>query len=1150
MWTITLTLTLLAFTAMPLHAQIVYGSVVGSVVDPSGSLIPKTSVHALHEATGATRDTSTDERGNFQIQGLQVGSYTFTFQHPSFKKYERRNVVLSPNERLALEPVQLEVGAMAETISVVSEGAAVQTATGDRTGVISGDQVENLTVINRDFAALASLMAGVVTEAGSETQGFGGNSTFYVQGSRQTGNNITVDGLPAGDLGNGYQVTTFLSMDSVAMVRIQVSNYQAEFGRKPGAGIQAITRSGTRAFHGAGYGYFRNDIFNANDYFNNRGGVPKPSYEYQTAGFNIGGPLFWPGKFNSGRTKLFFFGSTEYLHERRPQPIRQLTMPSAAERVGDFRDSRDLNGALITINDPANNRSPFPNNVLPTSRIVPAMQKYLNLLPLPNFSDLAISARRYNYQVQESLEIPKHTETARVDWNTTQNSSIYFRFNNWWENVQGFAVPGGNANWGWMPNTYLNTSRTAVLSGTHILGPRALIEASMGVNRATESGPPQNQADLDRINRVKSGALIPQFYPQNNPLNLAPQASFGGITGAPSVTYEERFPLQGSDTLFTWTTNLTVTRSSHTLKFGFWAERARNFEGASGNFAGTFDFQRNANNPYNVNHPYAQELLGLFYSYVESTTRPWEQGRSTVLEWFAQDNWKVSRKLTLDVGFRVAWSQPYHSFRREEAGFAPDRFDASRAAVLLAPFLQGSARVARNPVTGEIFPNVAIGALAPGIGIPLNGMVDTKTDTAYPAGLRYTSWGFAPRLGFAYDPFGKGRTAVRGGFGLFNETREPGNRALNTYRNPPYRSDPVIYYGDVNTFTSLPSLTFPTAVSGFDSNRPLPVTMNFSLGIQQYVGWRTVVDVSYVGTLSRHMLQARNLNAAPFGTNFKSSSLDPTNAGRPLPAAFLLPYTGYNAITYFSYDSSSNYNSLQTSANRQFAKGLQFGVAWTWSKAMNYADTVSSVVSTLVNPRVWNYGRAGFDRTHVVKANWTWDLPRASRVWNHSVVRWVADGWQSSGIATFQSGAPSGISASVTTATDITGSPTDTGVRPNLIGKPALPSGDKTFSRYFNTAAFGPPAIGTPGNAAKDLYRLPGINSWDMSLLKNFKLPREGWRLQIRVETYNTFNHAQFTTVDSAARFDALGNQTNTRFGEITGSRLPRRMQLAVRFTY
>lgn len=1147
---VTIALAVLALAALPLDAQVVYGSVVGSVLDASGGVIPGTAVRALNEATGARRETRTDERGNFQLQGLQVGSYTFTFEHASFKKLERSNVVLSPNERLALEPVQLEVGAVAETISVVAEGAAVQTATSDRTGVISGDRVENLTVINRDFAALASLMAGVVTEPGAETQGFGGNSTFYVQGSRQTGNNITVDGLPAGDLGNAYQVTTFISMDSIATVRIQVSNYQAEFGRKPGAGIQAITRSGTRSFHGAAYGYFRNDAFNANDFFNNRNHVPKPSYEYQTAGFNIGGPLYWPGKFNSSRGKLFFFASGEYLHERRPQPIRQVTMPTLAERQGDFRDSRDLNGAVITINDPADARRPFPGQVIPASRIHPYTQKYLNLLPEPNFFDLGISARRYNYQVQESLEIPKHTETARVDWNATQNSNIYFRFNNWWENIQGFAVPGGNANWGWMPNTYRNTSRTAVVSGTHIIGPTALVEASMGLNRATESGPPQKQSDVERISRVKSGVLLPQFHPENNPLNLVPQASFGGITGAASATYEGRFPLRGTDTLFTWNANLTLTRSPHTLKFGFWAERARNFEGEDGNFAGTFNFQRNVNNPYNANHPYAQALLGLFYSYTESSARPWEQGRSTIFEWFAQDNWKVTRRLTLDMGFRLAWSGPYHSFRREEAGFVPDRYDPARQAVLLEPYRNGNQRVARNPVTGELFPNVAIGALAPGVGNPFNGMVDTGVDTSYPAGLRYASWGYAPRFGFAFDPFGKGKTAVRGGFGIFNETREPGNRALQTYRNPPYRLDPIIYFGDVRTFTSVPSLSFPTGTSGFDANRVLPTTMNFSLGVQQYLAWRTIVDVAYVGTLSRHMLQARDLNAVPFGTDFLPSSLDPTNAGRPLPAAFLRRYTGYNDIRYFSYDSSSNYNSLQASANRQFARGLQFGVSWTWSKAMNYADTVSSIVSTLVSPRVWNYGRAGFDRTHVMKINWTWDVPRLSRVWNHGLIRWVADGWQSSGIATFQSGPPAGISASVTTAADITGSPTDTSVRPNLIGKPALPRGEKTFSRYFNTDAFAPPTIGTPGNAAKDLIRRPGINSWDMSLLKNFKLPREGWRMQIRVETYNTFNHTQFTTVDAAARFDAQGRQTNARFGEITGSRLPRRMQLAIRFTY
>ena len=1145
-----ISLLMLALSCVSLRAQVVYGSMVGSVIDSTNSVIPNTLVRLIHEATGAVRETKTDERGGFQVSGLQVGAYTLIVEHPDFKKYERKNIVLSPNERLALEPIQLEVGALAETISVVAEGATVQTATGDRTGIITGDQVENLTVINRDFAVLASLMAGVVMEPGSETQGFGGTAQFYVQGMRQTGNNITVDGLPAADLGNAYQVTTYLSMDAVATVKIQVSNYQAEFGRKPGAGIQAVTRSGTRQYHGSGYFYARDDFFNANDFFNNRNGVPKPSYNYKIAGFNMGGPLYWPGKFNTAKKSLFFFASGEYLHERRPQPIRQVTMPTAAERQGDFSDSRDLNGALITVNDPANNRTPFPGNRVPASRFYTPMQKYLELLPLPNFTDISISARRYNYQVQESLEIPKHTETVRVDWNASANTNVYFRFNNWWENIQGFAVPGGNANWGWLPNTYKNTSKTAVLSGTHILSPTTLLEASMGVNRHKELGPPQRQSDVDRLNRVKSGVTIPQFHPENNPLNLVPQATFGGITGAANTTYESRFPLRGTDTLFTWTANMTHTRSPHTFKFGFWAERARNFEGNDGNFAGTIDFSRNVNNPYNANHPYAQALLGLFYSYTESTRRPWEQGRSTLIEWFVQDNWKATRRLMLDFGVRFAWSQPYHSYRREEAGFAVDRYDPAKAVVLLAPYMQGNQRVARNPVTGQIFPNVAIGAIAPGIGNIDNGMIDTAVDRSFPAGLRYSSWGVAPRFGFAYDPFGKGKTAIRGGFGFFHDTREPGNRQLQTYRNPPYRRDPVMYYGDLRALLDMPSLDFPTAVSGFDANRKLPLTMNYSFGVQQYLAWRTILDVAYVGTLGRHLMQARNINAAPFGTNFLPSSQDPTNPGRPLPASFLRPYLGYNNITYFAYDSTSNYNSLQASANRQFARGLQFGATWTWSKAMNYADTVSAAISTLVNPRVWNYGRAGFDRTHVMKINWNWNLPNASRLADNRLVRWTLDGWQSSGIATFQSGGPSGISVSVTTAADITGSPTDTAARPQLIGKPTLPRSERTFSRYFNTEAFAAPVIGTPGNAAKDLIRLPGVNSWDMSLLKNFKLPKEGWKLQIRVETYNTFNHPQFTTVDTAARFDGQGRQTNARFGEITGSRLPRRMQFALRFTY
>ncbi len=962
---------LFLFTVSAAHAQVVYGSLTGTVTDTSGAAIAAAKVTAIHEATTTERKTQSGPDGTFLFSGLTPGAYTIVASQDGFTAFRRTGIVLSPNETISTGALRLSVGSLTETVTVTATGATVQTTSGERSGIITSDQIENLSVINRDFSALVSLMPGVVTEPGSETQGFGGTSTYNVQGTRDTGNNITIDGMPAADLGNARSTTSYVSMDSVATVKILVSNFQAEFGRKPGAGIQAITKSGGNQFHGAAYAYKRHEQFNANDFFNNRDGLAKPRYRYSTLGFNIGGPIF--------KKKLFFFASTEDIREARPQAIRQLTMPTAAERAGNFSDSRDLNGTLIPVRDPLNERTQFPDNVVPASRILPSTQKFLNLLPSPNFFDLNVSARRFNYQVQESLDIPKHMETARTDWIQSEKQTIYFRYNNWWEDVRGWAVPAGNANWGWLPSNYKNTSQTAVLSATRIVSPSTLLEVSAGVARHTETGGALNPERLTELNREKSGATLPQFFPGFNPLNLVPQATFAGVTGAPSMTIEARFPIRGSDTLFTTNGNMTRHTGAHTMKAGYIMERAINIESDNANFTGTYSFNRNTNNPNDSNHPYANTLLGNFDSYTESTARPNEKAGSTTVEWFAQDNWKAARRLMLDIGFRFAWGQPYHSLRRREAAFRPDQYDPAQRVQLIQPGRSGNRRVGVHPVTGAIFPTEAIGAIAPDTGNSLNGIVNRVTDSSYPQGMRQTGGvKTAPRFGFVYDPFGKGKTAVRGGWGAFFEVRERGNGGAGFFRNPPLRLDPIIYQGSVADFGALPRLNFPSATSGFDARRPLARVMTFSFGVQQDIGWGTIADVSYVGSLGRHLVQARNLNAIPYGTNFLPSSLDSTNANRPLPAAFLRPYPGYNDIRYFYYTGNSNYHS-QATANRRFIKGMQFGAAWTWSKAMDYTDTEDALLAMFVNPRVWNYGRAGFDRTHIVKLNWIWDAPKLSR---------------------------------------------------------------------------------------------------------------------------------------------------------------------------
>lgn len=1127
-------------------AQQVTGSMFGSVIDPSGSAVPSADVSVVQTETKSERQTRTDAQGNFVLNAMPPGTYELKITAEGFKRLVKTNIVLPPSERLSLGSLSLEIGQVAEEVTVTAEGAAVQTASSEHSGLVTSTQVQNLAVVNRNFSVLVSLLPGVVSGVPPDTTGYSGGMSFNVAGGRATGNNFTVDGLPIADLGAAVQSVDFISMDSVREVKILVSNFQAEFGRKPGASVQAVTKSGTATYHGTAYWYFRNEDLNANNFFNNRSGLAKPRYRYTTAGGNIGGPV--PLPHGIAKNKLFFFFSQEVLREQRPLGVQNLTMPTIAERQGDFSNSLNLNGSVIPINDPTTGK-PFPGNIIPASRINRLGQGLLKLFPQPNFFNTVISRNAYNYQFQESLNVPKHIETVRADYNPTSKLMLYARFNNWWEEASGYNVSAGGPAWPWIPSKYNNTNKTGVADATFVLSPSTVLEVSSGYMRWQEADP-LAQSAIDGVNRQKTGVLLPQFYPQYNPLGLLPQASFGGRSRTPSITYDGRFPITGLDRLWTWNGTLSRSQGSHNLKAGLWAERSMNNKGQNGNFAGNFNFGRDVNNPLDSNDPYSNAMLGNFSQYAESTSRPAVAGRSPLLEWFVQDTWKVNRRLTLDFGVRFGWAQPYYNKDGQLAGFVPGLWDPSQAVQLWEPAKVGGKRSALNPLTGQTAPAAFIGAIAAGAGNPFNGMVYIRTNPSYPQALRYSSGlKTAPRIGFAYDPFGKGKTAIRGGFGIFYEMREMGIRQFNTYSNPPIQLNPVIYYGNIDTLLNSTGATFPSVSSGFDAQWPVARTMNVSFGVQQDIGFHTILDVSYNASLARHLQQGRNLNAIPFGANFAAQNQDPTTPGKPLSAVFLRHYPGYNNINYYSYDGNSSYHSLQVSANRRFAKGLQFGFAWTWSKAMDYGDTNTALLSTLISPRVWNYGVAGFDRTHVVKINFTYDIPRASNLWNNRVIKGALDNWQVSGIVTMQSGAPLGIGLSFVNAVDTTGSPTD-GARTMMVQSPILPKGERTFSRNFNTDAFRAPAVGTFGNAPPSPIRGPGLNNWDMSLFKNIPLHRERLKMQLRGEFYNVFNHTQFTNWNTTATFDAQGNQANALFGQATAAAAARRIQLALRLTF
>ncbi|MBI3279048.1 MAG: hypothetical protein HYZ57_04300, partial [Acidobacteria bacterium] len=707
----------------------------------------------------------------------------------------------------------------------------------------------------------------------------------------------------------------------------------------------------------------------------------------------------------------------------------------------------------------------------------------------------------------------------------------------------------GGLNWPQTVKTWGTHPKSLTTRYTRVFSPTVLNEFSFGwlTQPADDT---YTDDELRKVQRDAVGFRAGQLAPQANPLGIIPNATFGGVPGNPAaLTVEGRFPLYNRYNLFNWADNLTLNRAGHTLKAGVYIERFYRHQKKATPFNGSINFGRNVNNPLDTNYAYANAALGVFNSYSEITDAAWMNVRTYGVEWFVQDNWKVNRKLTLDLGVRCYLIPPLLERDDMLAGFVAERYDPAKRAQLIQPGRNASgARAGVHPVTGEIYPAALIGALAPGAGDPYNGMLVASQAKDYPRGLmnsRGLQWG--PRVGFAFDPWGDGKTAIRGGFGIFYNRFFTETFFGPLVGQPPILLTPVITYGALANLRSSSSVVFPGNVFGADRQGMVPQVMNFSLSVQRDLGAGVVFDLGYAGSLGHHLYWRRDTNPVPLGANFDPANLDPTTPGRALPAPFLRPIVGYNNITIMEGAGSSNYHSLQVQAKRHFRGGLEFGFAWTWSKAMDFNDTDTEAISPLVPVRVWNYGLASFDRTHVVNINYIWDVPRA-RVAN-AIAAQILNGWQISGITSFTSGAPRGIGLSTVTPFDFTGSPSQ-GARTDVAGNPVLPKSERTFSRNFRTEVFRMPAVGAVGNAAKSVIRGPGINNFDMALFKTFPI-RESVRLQFRWELYNAFNHTQFANLDTNARFDVTtGQQVNGRFGEFTAARNPRQMQFALRFYF
>jgi hypothetical protein len=917
---------------------------------------------------------------------------------------------------------------------------------------------------------------------------------------------------------------------------------------------------------------------------------------------------------------MFFFWSQEYWPTTKPGTLLHWMMPTALEKQGNFSASVDKSGKPVFIKDPdliaqgkvcnkAGDPGCFPNAIIPASRINPDTQKLLALLPTGNATPLGqFGGGNYNYITQGSVKTPVNQQVLRVDYNITQKLHSYFRGMRTTTEQNGPNVASVNAAMQWgVPFVYSTPGKNASLNLTYIASPNLINELNIGFASWNETSRFSNSGDIAKFQRDKIGMNLGQYNPTYNPLNLVPRASWGGSAGfqvvnAPQVLFDNRFPLSNDTRSWQVQDSITKVWNRHTSKAGFYLQKGNYLQRHIGStFDGQFSFDTNTSNPLDTGYAYANGILGAYNSYTEGSNTVDYNPQWWVTEWYLQDSWKVLPRLTLDYGLRFTYDIPTVLDKGQGAGWVQSRYDKTKVpqlyqpvngpkgrSAIINPSIAGPAGSATNPYQ----PAVYIGQFVPNSGDYSNGVV-VNTDPNFPRSLRESNGLLvAPRVGFAWDALGNGKTAFRGGAGLFYNTREGGGTVGDYSLIAPLVYNPVQNYGDAKQFanncsgsacSSGTTLISPQATRILQFNRPIETMFNAMLGVQQAIGFQTVLDVSYVGTFGRHLNEQIDNNEVPYLSQFSAANVDPSQNTKytpilghtaadcpaktstislvycqpvPLSDNFFRPIPGFTNVNLRSYSGTSAYHSLQMQATRRFAHGLQFGVVYTWSKVMTDNDTVNGAVGVYQPHRWWNWGLASFDRTNNFVGHWSWDLPKGSTHFSNFATRFLLDNWQYSGIAEFISGAPQTVTLS-TGGVNLTGG--GDGARPIVNTDPMLGKGDRTVTRYFKADAFVMPTPreipteSTPGITRSTMFRGPGTNNFDMAVNKNFPI-REGMMFQVRVEAYNVMNHASFNKVDTTAIFGASSvvgsSQTSPTLGNLTGDRGPRTMQLSGRFNF
>ncbi|MBK5291888.1 MAG: carboxypeptidase regulatory-like domain-containing protein [Acidobacteriia bacterium] len=1108
----------------------------GVVKDASGAVVANANVTIKSEATGLERKFTTNESGYYVAASIPPGFYTVTVEATGFKKSVRTQNKLDPNVASQIS-VTLEVGAVAETVEVVASAAAIQSESATLGKLIDNAQIRNMQLNGRNPVMLALLKPGV---RGGSLAGFSFGLTsggFSINGSRSQDNLITFDGAVAiRTRSNGTSIGV-ADVDTVSEIQILTANYSAEYGRAAGGQIRIVTKSGTQRFHGDFYEYFRNSALDANSWTRNQSATTNfvAPFRYNQYGYNVNGPVYIPGKWNTNKNKLFFLWGQEWIKYRRDTTVTR-TVPSNGMRQGDFSELLGTNlffNAPRAIRDPLNGQ-PFAGNIIPQNRLSPNGVALLRAYPTPTPGFVVGNS---NWLAAAGAPQNQRKDTVSIDFNPADKHQFRFRFQNY--NFDDYSPFDGNFDR--VPRTFKRPNQTASLNYIWTISPTMVNETLVtgSVDRVkigvdTSSG---------RFDRTQYGINYPYLFPAGKEIgNRIPTITIANVSELSGGPY----PASSAGPIYVFSNNFTKIQGNHTLKFGVLFERSgqNDFDqinvsgvpGGTNNQNGRFVFSDTRAGAPTSGLALANSALGLYDTYAEIGIRSYTPYRGHMFEWFVQDGWRVTSKLRLELGLRHSIIQPYYSLWGNMSLFDPAYF-------------QSSLRAPVNPANGLVLTNELArrfnGVLIPGEGWPdsAKGRVPIADSGEYNFLFRgepkqYSNIHkllFQPRLGLAYSLAPK--SVIRSGVGRYT-TRLGVSDSIFLGGNAPLQPLASLSTGSVDNpgGSAGGSSNFPLSVNTQDKIFKNPESWIWNVTYERELAFSTTLEVSYVGRHGLHAQRERNINQLTPGTTFANPGIN---------VDFLRPYAGFGAIRITNNEANSRYNGFQLGINRRFTRGFAYGFAYTYSKSSDNGSAQRDVIPNAFDANnLW--GPSTFDTRHVAVINFMYELPILRG--NTELLGKLLGGWQITGVTQFQSGTP----GTVATGDDFAGVGTGSGSQiwnrnsDIVYTKQFSPArNDPNFwfqPRNGSTPIFTEPARGTFTNQLnRGLIYSPGFQNWNLGLFKNF-LIREGHALQLRFEAFNWINLPNWNGVDT--------NPRSATFGKVTEKSSERNIQLTLRYSF